>query len=99
MSVKVGADELCHLERKSCPKREHSMPEYCSFSLGATSGNSLFLALLLRVGEGNSHTRRGSHQTYFAVSLLSLENALDNNFTYLFVSHKLSLVRHKKSLQ
>lgn len=74
------------------------MPEYCSFSLGATSGNNLFLALLLIVGEGNSHTRRGSHQMYFAVSLLLLENALDNNIKYLFVSHKLSLVLHKKSL-
>lgn len=48
------------------------------------------------MGEENSPTRRGSQQIYLMVSLLSLENALDNNITYFYVAHKLSHSLHKK---
>lgn len=61
-----------------------SVPEFHCFSLDPTSGNNLFLALLLRVGEGNSRSRRSSQQMSFAISLLLLENALDNNITCFF---------------
>lgn len=69
MSASVGAGRLFPLERKrhkaqgsllAAPEVNISVPGCYAFSLGSNSGNNLCLAILLWVGEENSHMRRGA---------------------------------------